>query len=207
MVETKAKDGGLPDTEERLRQAEAARHAITAMGMVEIGMDHYALPDDPMAIAWRQGNRQRNFQGFTTDDAETLIGFGASAISSLPDGYAQNQPHIAHYRTAVMNGEQPIARGIALTDEDRLRRQVISDIMCEKVVHLPTICADFGQPEDHFEGLSAKLDHLAEDGLILHADGHLALTQAGRRFSRSVAAVFDAYLGNTEGTPKHSQAS
>ena len=207
MVETDAKDGGLPGTEERLRQAEAARDAITEAGFAEIGMDHYAKPDDPMAIAWRRGNRQRNFQGFTTDDASTLIGFGASAISSLPQGYSQNQPHIAHYRAAVMNGEHPIARGLHLSDEDKLRRRVISDIMCEKVVHLPSLCEELGFPADHFDALIPALNALAGDNLILHAEGNLALTHQGRRFSRSVAAIFDAYLAPGDSGNKHSQAS
>ncbi|MEO0392224.1 MAG: oxygen-independent coproporphyrinogen III oxidase [Pseudomonadota bacterium] len=207
LVESDARSASLPDTLERLDQAEAARQAITAAGYVEIGMDHYAKPSDPMTVAWQAGHRQRNFQGFTTDGADTLIGFGASAISSLPRGYAQNHPHLAPYRSAVMNGEAPITRECPLTAEDKLRRQVISDIMCEKVIDLGGLCRQHGYDARHFDTLIPALQKLADDGLILHSDGFLTLTHAGRRFSRSVAAVFDAYLHTGDTTTKHSQAS
>ena len=206
MIETEEPNGGLPGTEERLAQAEAAREAITAAGYVEIGMDHYALPDDPMAHAWVRGNRQRNFQGFTTDDAGTLIGFGASSISCTDFGYAQNNPHVGDYRKAVEAGQLPVIRGTALSAEDRLRRRIISDIMCEKIINLAAICRQHGFPAGHFSNLRPALTQLADDGLILYSGAQLTLTKQGRRFSRNVAAIFDAYLDPT-GTGKHSTAS
>lgn len=200
-----SEDNGLPDIAERLAQSEAARLAILAAGYVEVGLDHYAHPDDALAQAWQAGDRQRNFQGYTADQSDVLLGFGASAISALPQGYTQHLTHLADYRKAIEAGRHPIARGVAVSDEDRLRHGIITEIMCEQTVNLAEHCRQAGVPRDHFDSLIPKLEQLTEDGLILFGEHTLRLTATGRRLSRNVAAVFDAYLD--PGTDKHAPAA
>lgn len=196
----------LPGTAERLEQAEAAREALRAAGYVEIGMDHYAHPQDRMAQAWNAGQRQRNFQGFTTDNTETLIGMGVSAIGNLPQGYVQNASHLSDYRSAIETGALPVARGIALSDENRLRRAVVQRIMCELPVDLPAIALAHDRPADHFACLLPQLGELATDGLVSLHQEQLCVTERGRRFTRTIAAVFDEYL-SAESSARHSAAS
>ena len=192
----------LPGALERLRQAEAAEAVLLAAGYQAIGLDHFAQPADPLAAAARAGRLQRNFQGYTTDAAPLLLGLGASAIGAVTTpglaGHAQNEPDERRYVAAVEAGSLPIRRGLALTAEDRLRRDCVMRVMC-----------DFALP---FAGLPAALVADALPGLRrLEADGILALdaaglrlTEAGRRHVRHAAACFDAYLG--AGAARHSAA-
>ncbi len=136
----------LPGPAERAEQAARAAQALIAAGYEPIGLDHFALPTDPLAIAAREGRLRRNFQGYTTDTAETLIGFGASAISRTRFGYAQNIADPGGWGRAVRAGILPVARGHALTDDDRLRGFVIERIMCDGSVDLAAASARFGVP-------------------------------------------------------------
>ncbi|MEM6902573.1 MAG: coproporphyrinogen III oxidase, partial [Pseudomonadota bacterium] len=205
LEDTTAPNNGLPTIAERLQQSEAARLAILAAGYVEVGFDHYARPEDPLAKAWTEGARQRNFQGYTADQSDVLLGLGASSISALPQGYTQHLTHLGDYRKAVQNGVLPIARGIAITAEDKLRRGIITEIMCEQVVNLTEHCRAAGISANHFDTLLPRLDQMAADGLILISDNCLRLTPIGRRLSRNVAAVFDQYLNPQ--TDKHAPAA
>src|SRR5262249_27792827 len=121
----------LPDATARWAQAEAAAGHLQALGYLWIGLDHFALPGDGMAKAAEAGLLRRNFQGYTTDGAETLLGFGASSIGALPQGYVQNAADSRTWAEGVAAGRLPIARGVALTEEDRLRRYVIERLMCD----------------------------------------------------------------------------
>jgi len=197
----------LPGTLERLLQADAARQALTAAGYIEIGMDHYALPGDPMAVAWKQGRRQRNFQGFTTDSADTLIGLGVSSISSLPQGYVQNAGDIAAYRRAISSGQLAGARGVAVGEEDHLRSRIINKLMCELPVDLAAEAIVSGMPTDHFDPLMPALEALSDKGLIRLDGTAIEVTPLGRRFTRNIACIFDAYLGAGKAGDRHSRAS
>jgi oxygen-independent coproporphyrinogen-3 oxidase len=194
----------LPDAEARFAQREASAQALLEEGYVAVGLDHFALPGDVMAAACDEGALHRNFQGYTTDDAPALIGFGASAIGSLPQGYVQNHTGIPAYAGALGRGELPVARGIAVSDEDLLRRDVIENIMCRLRVDLPAVAGAHGFDAATLMAAAPKLALMQQDGLITWNGSEVEVTHAGRPFVRSVAAAFDTYL--TSGNERHARA-
>ena len=121
----------LPGSHERFSQSRAAADVFVGSGYQHIGLDHFARADDPLAERQREGRLHRNFQGYTTDETVNLIGFGPSAIGSLPGGYVQNTPHMIGYRDAIMAGRPATVRGRAVTAEDRLRGRIIERLMCD----------------------------------------------------------------------------
>lgn len=187
-------DADLPGAEERVRQYEAAHAAFVARGYRAIGLDHFALPDDPLAVALDAGKLGRNFQGYTTDIAQALIGIGASAISSLPQGYAQNAAAAPEYGAKISAGEFATVRGRALTADDRLRRAVIERLMCDLTVDLDAVASNHGASARVFATDIEALAPLQRDGLV-HVDGHRVTVPDDKRAAvRLVCAVFDAYL-------------
>ncbi|MGR3736983.1 MAG: oxygen-independent coproporphyrinogen III oxidase [Limimaricola soesokkakensis] len=136
-------DHVLPDTQERVMQASMAREALIANGYVPIGIDHYALPHDALAVAARAGTLRRNFQGYTTDQAPTLIGFGPSAISRFDQGYAQNAPATGQWQSAVSGGALATVRGHLLSRNDRLHADIIETLMCRGMVDLADCCTRY----------------------------------------------------------------
>jgi len=184
----------LPDTAERVRQMEAAAGFLMANGYISIGIDHFAHPDDAMVTAQKESRLHRNFQGYTTDEASALIGFGASAIGSLPQGYVQNQTPVAHYIKTIEAGKLATARGIALKQEDRLRRAIIERLMCDFCVDLNQEKACFGLENIDFSSVFSELKHLAQDGLVECKGDKLFIPLAARPLVRLVCAVFDTYL-------------
>lgn len=197
-------DASLPGIAERWAQYEAASARLADHGYVAIGLDHFALPDDPMARACGAGTLHRNFQGYTTDDAPVLIGLGASAIGALPQGYVANELDIGRYKARVRAGELPVARGIAVTDEDGLRRAVIERLMCDMGVDLDEVAAHHGAAPDTFETELERLSPLEADGLVTRNGHRLAMTEEGKPLVRAVCAVFDTYLAR--GEARHSKA-
>jgi oxygen-independent coproporphyrinogen-3 oxidase len=189
----------LPGAAERLAQAEAARKKLIALGYVPVGFDHFARPDDSLALAAKAGTLHRNFQGYTTDSADALIGFGASAIGRLPQGYVQNAPDIGGYTRAIEAGSLATTKGVAFTDGDRVRASIIERLMCDFKVDLDTVAAD----EDFAEAFVA-LEPLAADRLVTIDRRRIAVTETGRPFVRLAAAAFDAYLGRN--AARHSRA-
>jgi oxygen-independent coproporphyrinogen-3 oxidase len=187
----------LPGAEERLAQFELAHAKLSANGYVPIGLDHFALPEDSLALAQKAGRLARNFQGYTTDDAPALIGLGASSISALPQGYVQNKPDVPEYRTAILAGEIPVARGIALSDDDRLRRAIIERLMCDLAVDLNAVGAPFGKSAADYAPELAALTPYTEQGIVESAGGRLTVPPASRAAVRLVAAAFDSYLGKS----------
>lgn len=178
----------LPDAALRMRQAEAATRIMAAAGYVAIGLDHFARPEDPMARAAQAGRLRRNFQGYTTDEAPFLLGFGASAISRTPRGYAQNAADERAWLAAVQAGRLPVARGRALSAEDIARAAAIERVMCDAAIDTAAL------PRAVMASAAARLAALEADGLVRRESGRVAVTEAGRPFLRHVAACFDAYL-------------
>lgn len=194
----------LPGPAERLRQAEAAAERLVAHGYVRVGLDHFAHRDDPMAHQLRDGTLRRNFQGYTTDTAPVLLGFGASAIGTLPQGYVQNTGDNTTYRQRIEAGRLATARGIAVTPEDLLRREIIERLMCELHADVAAIASRHGRSPEHFADTLPGLDALAADGLLTRDGWAITVTEAGRPLVRVVCALFDAYL--QRGTARHSLA-
>jgi oxygen-independent coproporphyrinogen-3 oxidase len=157
-----------------------------------------------MACRQKDGRLHRNFQGYTTDEATALIGFGTSAIGSLPQGYVQNAPTTVAYREAVLSGRLPIVRGVALSDDDRLRRTIIERLMCDFSVDLDQIASEFRQNVSDFRSEIRAIDELVQDGLVVRDGLALTVPEEGRALVRNVCAVFDRYL--EKGARRHSRA-
>lgn len=198
------KEEDLPDAAERWQQFTLAVERLKARGYIQVGFDHFAHPDDDMAKALETGALHRNFQGYTTDTAPAMLGFGASAIGYLPQGYVANEQPLKAYRQAIYSGVLPVARGIELSAADKLRRDIIEDIMCNLTVDLGARCAQHGADVAGLDADVEKLLPLAEDG-ICAIEGHtITVTETGRPFVRLVASAFDEYLSSGQG--RHSRA-
>ncbi len=184
----------LPGPEERWEQAEAAAQRLVGHGYRRIGLDHFARPGDSLAKAMEEQTLRRNFQGYTVDEAPVLLGMGASAISSLGQGYVQNVSPLKTYGDAVAEGCLPTARGKALSAEDKLRAEVISRLMCYLSVDLDEIIRAHGVKADHFEAELGELAPLAADGICAIDGGRVTIAEENRALVRLVAAIFDTYL-------------
>lgn len=195
----------LPGVHERWEQFAAISETLTGQGdMLAIGLDHFAAPDDEIARLQASGRLCRNFQGYTTDDADVLLGFGASSIGQLPQGYVQNAIPFDHYAQAVNEGRLPAARGIAINDEDRLRRAVIERLMCDMIVDVGAVAAAHGRPAGWFDDVLADMADLAADHVVYIEGRVLSVLEPARPLMRVAAARFDAYLA--AGAARHSRA-
>jgi oxygen-independent coproporphyrinogen-3 oxidase len=197
-------EADLPDAHERLVQARTGAQVLEAAGYRRIGLDHFALPQDTLSAAGDDGALRRNFQGYSTDPCDTLIAIGASGIGKMPQGYAQNHTAEIAWRGALNRGELPVARGVALTEDDRFRAEVIERLMCDMAVDLDAICARHGRRvEDLYDEREALKDFF-RDGLLVREGETLCVTERGRPFVRTICALFDAHL--RPGTTRHAQA-
>ncbi|MDQ0138378.1 coproporphyrinogen III oxidase-like Fe-S oxidoreductase, partial [Neorhizobium galegae] len=173
-------EAALPDARERALQASAISDALVAAGYVRIGLDHFALPNDDLSLAQTEGRLHRNFQGYTTDACEALIGLGASSIGRLPQGYIQNEVPPGLYATRVSKGELPVAKGYRLTPEDRLRGDVIERLMCDFAVDVAALAAAHGFDADLLLRGNDRLDELERDGLIERQGGNIRVSEDHR---------------------------
>ncbi|NKB28380.1 MAG: oxygen-independent coproporphyrinogen III oxidase [Rhodobacteraceae bacterium] len=197
-------EAALPGPSARLAQANAAAEALKQAGYVAIGLDHFALPSDAMAKAAKAGHLRRNFQGYTTDRAETMLGVGATSIGQTPSGYVQNLSETGAWARAVTMGRLPVGKGIALTGQDRLRGYVIEQLMCSGAVDLAQAARRFEAPGNWYRIHEAKLAEFERDGLITRRNDQITVTPLGLPVVRVVAATFDAYLA--EGAARHAVA-
>jgi oxygen-independent coproporphyrinogen-3 oxidase len=180
----------LPDVLERFAQATRIGRALTRAGYVRVGLDHYALPGDPLSA----GRFNRNFQGYTTDAADALIGLGASAIGRLPQGYVQNYASTAEYVRHVATAGLATARGVALTESDRMRGFVIERLMCDLAFPARELRLRYGSASEEILDEAQALLAADQDKLI-ECDGEaFRVTDRGRPFVRAIAACFDAYF-------------
>ena len=197
-------EAALPGPEDRFAQYMAATERLQQAGYVWIGLDHFALPDDPLAVALRERRLHRNFQGYTTDGASARLGFGPSAIGGLPQGFVQNVTAMPAYRTAIEAGQLPVQRGLALSDDDRLQSAVIEQLMCYLEVDLEAMCCRFGCSADVFDDAVAGLAEPVADGLVTIEGRMVRVSPRGRPFVRTICAQFDSYLA--PGTQRHAHA-
>lgn len=187
-------ESALPGAAERISQELAIHATLLARGYRAIGLDHYALPGDPLSAAAESGRLARNFQGYTTDRAPALIGFGASSISRLPQGYVQNTVATPAWSAQIKNGTLAAARGVALSQDDRIRRHVIERLMCHLSVDLECVRNLFALPSGWFARELEKLKPLVERGLVSIAGETVSVTGQYRQAARLAAAAFDSYL-------------
>lgn len=187
----------LGDAYERHQQAEAIAATLCDAGYRRIGLDHFALPEDSLSLAADRQTLHRNFQGYTTDNASTLIGFGSSAIGRLAEGYVQNDVAIGRYASLISSGELATSKGYRLTPEDRVRAWIIERLMCDFRV-------DFGAMPDGFElhdealgKTNQSLQSLLAEGIVRWRGAVLTVATEHRFLVRTVASCFDAYLAET----------
>jgi oxygen-independent coproporphyrinogen-3 oxidase len=182
----------LPDPEGRLDLFNTARTLFLADGYVEIGIDHFARPEDGLAISHAKGTMRRNFQGYTEDHSSTLIGLGASAISHYPQGYAQNDPRTSGYQAKVRGGEMATIRGHAFTRDDRLRGAIIEALLCYFRADLAALAQAQGQAPEAATNLAVGLEE-AFPGVVRSKDNVVEILPVGRPLARMIAQHFDAY--------------
>jgi oxygen-independent coproporphyrinogen III oxidase len=164
-------------------------------GYLYIGMDHFAKPGDELAISQKNRTLHRNFQGYTTKAGADLYGMGVTAISGIQDAYAQNHRDLPSWEKAVAGRGIATMRGYHLSEDDRLRRAVISRLLCHTVVIKDEICREFGIDFDsYFANELRQLEPSRDDGLVLLDAGEIRTTWLGRIFIRNLAMVFDPYL-------------
>ncbi|WP_313703947.1 oxygen-independent coproporphyrinogen III oxidase [Massilia sp.] len=195
-------EADMPSSNEKLGMLALCIERLTDAGYVYIGMDHFAKPDDDLAVAQRQGRLHRNFQGYSTHADADLISCGVSAISAVGATYSQNAKTLAAYYEALDNNELPVVRGIALGMDDLLRRTVIQKLMCQFELSVSAIeqafPIAFGQ---YFAAEMAVLRHLERDGLVSIEGDWISVTMRGRLLIRNVCMVFDRYLAAPAMTP------
>ncbi|RWC26046.1 MAG: oxygen-independent coproporphyrinogen III oxidase [Mesorhizobium sp.] len=202
--QTMIDEAWLPGPEERFAQSQLAARAILNQGYEAIGFDHFAKPDDALAVAARSGTLHRNFQGYTEDRCETLIGLGPSSISQYRQGYAQNMPSTAEYGRMVGNGELGTVRGIALSVDDRVRGWIIERLMCDFAFSAIDLVERFGEAGEKLLS-KASSTALLDPAHMLELNGnHFVVPVESRPFVRSVAAKFDKYFET--GKARHSVA-
>ncbi|WP_435103200.1 oxygen-independent coproporphyrinogen III oxidase [Arhodomonas sp. AD133] len=197
----------LPTPAEKLSILEMTIERLTAGGYRYIGMDHFALPDSELSRALDEGTLQRNFQGYSTHADCDLIGLGVSAIGKVGDSYAQNERGLKEYYAALNRGQLPVARGYTLSDDDRLRRQVIEQIMCREWVPYSPIERAFGIDfRRYFAPELACLEPLTADELVEPTGEGLCILPAGRLLRRNIAATFDRYLAQAAEVVRYSRS-
>jgi oxygen-independent coproporphyrinogen-3 oxidase len=199
----------IPSGAEKLALLGLTMEKLTSAGYVYIGMDHFALPGDELAVALRDGTLHRNFQGYSTHADCDLVALGVSSIGKLGDTYAQNYKTLHDYYQAIDSGHLAVNRGLQLNEDDRLRRAVIQTIMCRTYVDFAEVDRAWSvRFEDHFARELIALQPLIADGLLVMRDRGFELTPIGRLLMRNVAMCFDAYLpGHQQSeTPRFSRA-
>jgi oxygen-independent coproporphyrinogen III oxidase len=186
----------LPAPETKLRVLKLVIEKLTANDRyVYIGMDHFARPDDELAVAQKKKQLQRNFQGYSTRAGSDIYAFGMSSISQIPDAYWQNEKELPKWQGAVDAGKVPLQRGYFVTDEDKIRRETIMRVMCDLSLDYAAMSQKLGiNFEQHFAAELAALAPFEADGLVKHSSGGLEVTDTGRLFIRNIAMCFDNTL-------------
>ena len=199
----------LPDGETRLALLQLAIEKLTAAGYLYIGMDHFALPDDELALAQARGSLHRNFMGYTTHADSDLVGLGVSAISHIGDSFSQNPRDLPGWQAALDEGRLPVFRGMRMDEDDRLRADLIQQVMCQGEIPVAALerryAIDFAA---YFATALERLAPLVEDGLVRIDGQRIAATSRGRLLLRNIAMCFDRYLDQPAAiaTPRFSRA-
>lgn len=191
----KIKKEELPETELKYKLFALAVEMFTTAGYLQIGMDHFALPDDELSVAQLDGRLHRNFMGYTVQASPEMIGVGMSSIGYVDNGFFQNYSTLDKYMGKLNEGTFSVYRGMLLSDDDLIRQFVINSLMCNFKLEFNQLKVKFGV--DYFEYFKDEHNQLGEfftDDLLVLFNGHLEITHLGRTFIRNIAMTFDAYL-------------
>ncbi len=193
----------LPDSQTRIEMYQVASDRLKEAGFAPIGLDHFAKVNDSMFKALKSKKLKRNFQGYSTDKGTSIIGFGASAIGYLPLGYVQNTLDFEEYKKNILNEILPIKKGIKISEDDKLRKKIIDEIMCFLEVDLNKISRDFNLPENYFFDEINALKELERDGLIKIKNNKIKINPQARQIVRVVSSFFDKFFKHDN--KKHSK--
>lgn len=187
----------MPPPERKLELLELTIRRLCSAGYAYIGMDHFALPDDELVLARQNGTLQRNFQGYSTHADTDIIGLGSSSIGKIANTYSQNVKELSLYYAALKENRLPLHRGYELSDDDCLRRDVISSLMCHNHISIPEIEQAHGIVfADYFADALEKLKEMVDDGLVEVSSERITLKPQGNLMMRNIAMCFDGYLGS-----------
>lgn len=194
----------LPEPHEKLLLHQIISDTLQEAGYLHIGMDHFVLPQDELAMAQAEGRLQRNFQGYSLQLAEDLLGLGVSSISQLGDFYLQNERQLDNYYSRLDKGEVPLAKGCRMNQDDRLRKHIIMSLICELQLDITECNQQFGV---NFNSLFAQqlldMQPMERDGIVAIQSQRIVVTENGRPFLRNICMLFDAYLSKTAIEPRH----
>lgn len=189
----------LPSADEKLKIFKFSMDFLLAQGYVYIGMDHFALPEDPLAIAQQQGELYRNFQGYSTHAQCDIIGLGLSSIGQVGDSFSQNEKDIVRYYAALDEGKLPIIKGQVINKDDKIRRAVIMDLICHFQLDFASIEWGFGiQFKPYFTDELLRLGEMDADGLLALNEDSIQVLDKGKLLIRNICMVFDAYLASSK---------
>jgi oxygen-independent coproporphyrinogen-3 oxidase len=198
--------GLLPSAQDKFSLFVQAVTALTGAGYEWIGIDHFAKAGDDLAEAYRARVLHRNFMGYTTDEGAAMVGLGMSGISDTLDCFAQNSSDLAEYQRALKGGALPTVRGHALTAEDRLRRAVITHLMCNMELPFDLTATRFGvRIDEKFKDEIERMRTFADDGLVAIEPEGLRVTETGRFFVRNICMEWDSYMGKSADRPVFSR--
>ena len=196
-VQRQMKSEDLPLPAVKLEILQQSIEQLTEAGYVYIGMDHFAKPDDELAIAQRENKLYRNFQGYSTHSECDLIGLGVTSIGSVGDSYSQNQRTLEDYAQSLGNNELPVFRGITLNEDDKIRRTVITRLICHFSLDIPKIEKELNiNFTDYFTDVLPKLEQFSQDGLLTFNKQKIEVLPAGHLLIRNICMVFDRYIQN-----------
>ncbi|MBS3953781.1 MAG: oxygen-independent coproporphyrinogen III oxidase [Methylomicrobium sp.] len=188
-------DADLPSAEVKLAILQTVIHRLTEAGYVYIGMDHFAKPDDELAVAQREGKLYRNFQGYSTHSDCDLIGLGITSIGRVGDAYIQNAKDLETYAQALSRDHLPVFKGVVLNQDDKIRREVITQLICHFELHFYAIEQQFALVfDDYFANELRELENMQADGLLVVSSSGIKVLPAGRLLIRNICMIFDRYL-------------
>jgi len=194
-TQKKMNEADMPSPDEKLAILHATTNRLLEAGYVYIGMDHFAKPDDELAVAQRNETLYRNFQGYSTHAECDLVGMGATSISLVNNTYAQNYKGLDDYYQAIDAGHLAVFRGVTLSEDDELRRDVITRLISHFHLNFAKVEAQWGIVfKEYFASELQRLTPMVEDGLIELTETDLTVTAAGRLLIRNICMTFDAYL-------------
>ncbi len=189
----------LPSADEKLAILALTIERLTSAGYRYIGMDHFALRDDELAQAQRSGSLHRNFQGYSTHADSDLVAMGVSAISSMPGGYTQNHTDVRDYYRDLDEARLPVARGVAIDEDDRVRAEVIQQLICHNSLNKRRVESEYAiRFDDYFRNELERLKGMQSDGLLEIDERQISVNQRGRLLIRNICRVFDRYRSEQE---------
>lgn len=189
----------LPNADEKLAIFKYSMDFLLEQGYAYIGMDHFALPEDPLAIAQQQGHLYRNFQGYSTHADCDIVGLGLSSIGQVGDSFSQNEKNLQQYYETIESGDLPVIKGQIIQADDKIRRAVIMDLICHFKLDFDKIEANFNIDfNNYFADALNELGEMHKDGLIELTENSIKVMERGKLLIRNICMVFDAYLSSSK---------